>query len=103
MTRAARCSMASIPRSNSAPLIPPAGSSTVSSANRLAESGQIHPQIPPTRLENNPDDKVSELIVLGQSALNVEINVKDEIVAAAQGSFYLAQMLSREVCKRGGI
>src|SRR2546422_11467961 len=49
MTRAGRYSMASIPRSNSAPLMPPAGSSTVSSANRIAERGPNHPQIPRTR------------------------------------------------------
>ena len=53
--------------------------------------------------ENNPDEKVREVIVLGQRALNVDINVADEIVAAASGSFYLTQMLSREVCKRAGV
>lgn len=53
--------------------------------------------------ENNPDETVRELIVLGQRALNIEINVIDDVVAASQGSFYLAQMLSREVCKRAGI
>src|SRR6516225_9780956 len=41
MTTAGHCSMAWIPRSNSAPLIPPAGSFTASSANRLTEPGQI--------------------------------------------------------------
>ena len=53
--------------------------------------------------ENNPDDTVRELITLGQRALNIEINVVGEVVAASQGSFYLAQMLGREVCKRAGI
>jgi len=53
--------------------------------------------------ESNPDDKVHELIKLGAAALNVTINVEDEIVAAAQGSFYLAQMLSQEVCKRAKV
>ena len=40
-------------RTNSAPSIPLAGNSTVSSVNRPAESGQIHPQIPPTRHFSN--------------------------------------------------
>jgi hypothetical protein len=47
--------------------------------------------------ENNPDDTVRELIVLGQKALNIEINVIDEVVAASQGSFYLAQMLAKDI------
>jgi hypothetical protein len=53
--------------------------------------------------ESNPDEKVVELVRKGAQALNITMNVQDEIVAAAQGSFYLAQMLSREVCKRAGV
>ncbi|MEZ4450411.1 MAG: TIR domain-containing protein [Nannocystaceae bacterium] len=53
--------------------------------------------------ESNPDDKVAELVALGSTALDIDLNVADEIVQAAQGSFYLAQMLSRETCKRAGI
>jgi len=53
--------------------------------------------------ENNPDERVRELVTLGEKALNVQINVAEEIVSASQGSFYLAQMLSREVCKRADI
>ncbi len=53
--------------------------------------------------ESNPDEKVRALVEQGARELNVNINVADEIVDAAQGSFYLAQMLSREVCKRANI
>lgn len=53
--------------------------------------------------ESNPDEKVAELIALGSEALNVDLNVASEIVRAAHGSFYLAQMLCRETCKRAGI
>jgi hypothetical protein len=53
--------------------------------------------------ERNPDDKVRTLIEQGARELNITINVIEEIVAASQGSFYLAQMLSREVCKRAGL
>jgi hypothetical protein len=48
--------------------------------------------------ENNSDDKVRALITQGLNILNVRINVVEEIVAASQGSFYLAQMLCRELC-----
>ena len=55
------------------------------------------------RFESNPDSKVQQVIEKGELSLHVSINVKDEIVAAAQGSFYIAQMLAREVCKRASI
>jgi len=53
--------------------------------------------------ESNPDDKVLSLVRQGANELNIDISVANEIVDAAQGSFYLAQMLSREICKRDGI
>jgi len=55
------------------------------------------------RFETEPDEKVSELLGRGQNALNIKLNVFDEIVAAASGSFYLAQMLAREVCLAAGL
>jgi hypothetical protein len=53
--------------------------------------------------ETNPDEKVHDLIELGEAALNVAINVKDEIVQAAHGSFYIAQMLSHQTCLDAGV
>src|SRR5208337_3952162 len=53
--------------------------------------------------ENNPDEKVRARAAQGDRELNIMINVIDEIVEASQGSFYLAQTVSREVCKRAGI
>ena len=53
--------------------------------------------------EVEPDDKIRDLIAKGENSLNIEINVTEEIVKAANGSLYLAQMLSREVCLRAGI
>lgn len=53
--------------------------------------------------ESNPDDRVEQLIQKGESALNVNLNTKDEIVREAQGSFFLAQMLSLEVCTSAGV
>lgn len=48
--------------------------------------------------EANPDEKVHSLLSQGERALNVLLSVKDEVVREARGSFYLAQMLAREVC-----
>jgi hypothetical protein len=50
------------------------------------------------RFETNPDYKISELLEKGEMALNVKINVSEEIIATAHGSFYLAQLLAHEVC-----
>ena len=50
------------------------------------------------RFETEPDEKICELIHKGEKALNIDINVGDEIVESVRGSFYLAQMLCREVC-----
>lgn len=52
--------------------------------------------------EENPDALVSQVLKLGEDALKVEINIKDEIVASTNGSFYLAQMLAYHTCLDGG-
>lgn len=54
-------------------------------------------------LETNPDEKVAELLALGEAALNIGLNVKQEIVEAAHGSFYIAQMLAHQACLDSGI
>jgi hypothetical protein len=74
-----------------------AGQSLISFAHDLVNRLDIIP------FESNPDEKVLALVSQGAAALNVEFNVEGEIVASAQGSFYLAQMLSREVCKCSGV
>jgi Holliday junction resolvasome RuvABC ATP-dependent DNA helicase subunit len=55
------------------------------------------------RFETEPDEKISELIGRGEQALNAKLNVFEEIVVAVNGSFYLAQMLAREVCLSAGV
>ena len=74
-----------------------AGQSLINFAHDLVNRIDIIP------FESNPDEKVTALVQQGTDALNVDLNVTSEIVASAQGSFYLAQMLSREVCKRASI
>ena len=47
--------------------------------------------------------KVSELVGLGESALNIEIEAKPRIIEGAQGSFYLAQLLCHALCTEAGV
>lgn len=54
------------------------------------------------RFETEPDEKIIELIRKGEEALRIEINVIDELVESVRGSFYLAQMLCREICLASG-
>jgi hypothetical protein len=53
--------------------------------------------------EENPDALVGEILRLGEQTLKVAINIKEEIIAAANGSFYLAQMLAYHTCLDAGI
>jgi hypothetical protein len=50
------------------------------------------------RFESNPDSKVAELVSKGEAALNIKLNVADEIVSASQGSFYIGQLLAQAAC-----
>ena len=74
-----------------------AGENLISFAHDLVNRIDIVP------FESNSNDRVMQVVTQGREALNVDINVEDEIVTAAQGSFYLAQMLAREVCQRAQI
>lgn len=74
-----------------------AGRNLISFAHDLVNRIDVVP------FESNSDEKVAELVALGAEALNIEISVTEDIVQAAQGSFYLAQMLCRETCKRADI
>ncbi len=73
-----------------------AGESLISFAGDLANRLETIP------FEINPDSKVLELLTLGEKELNISINIKDEIVTASNGSFYLAQMLAFNTCLEAG-
>jgi hypothetical protein len=77
--------------------IPNAGQSLISFGKDLANRIEV------IAFEANPEHKVEELVKLGERALNVSINIRDEIVAAAQGSFSIAQMLSYNTCVKAGV
>lgn len=50
------------------------------------------------KFEVEPSNKIEELIRLGEAALNVVLEAVPQVVDAAEGSFYLAQMLCLELC-----
>jgi TIR domain/ATPase family associated with various cellular activities (AAA) len=43
-------------------------------------------------------DRVERLLELGEEALNIELGIRSDLVAAAAGSYYLAQLLAYEAC-----
>lgn len=69
-----------------------AGENLVQFAHDLVNRLDIVP------FESNPDERVEELLSKGQEALNFRLNIVLEIIQAAKGSFFLAQMLALEVC-----
>lgn len=77
--------------------IPNAGQSLLSFGTDLTNRLEI------LRLETNPTEKINKLIDLGETCLNVSVNIRDEIVEASQGSFYIAQMLCYHTLIRSNI
>ncbi|NIJ91889.1 hypothetical protein FHT12_000547 [Xanthomonas campestris] len=55
------------------------------------------------RLESNPDDKVEDLVTLGEKELNVTFDHKRAIAERAEGSFQIAQLLCHKLCTSSGI
>ncbi len=55
------------------------------------------------RMESNPTEKISELILKGESALKISIRDKDRIAERSQGSFHIAQHLCHHLCIEGGV
>lgn len=53
--------------------------------------------------ESNPEHKIDELLEKGERELNLKINIKNDIVNASHGSFYIAQMLAHQTCLDSGI
>lgn len=74
-----------------------AGDNLISFGHDLASRVEIIP------FETNHNGKIEELVTKGEKCLNVKLNVKPEIIAAAQGSFFIAQKLAYETCIRADI
>nr|WP_295869642.1 TIR domain-containing protein [uncultured Chitinophaga sp.] len=58
----------------------------------------LNNRIDTVKLERNKDDKVRQLIKLGESVLNIEIAAKEQIIKLSKGSFHIAQLLCNELC-----
>lgn len=61
-------------------------------------SPDLNNRIDTIKFEANPDNKIEKMILLGEEALNVKINIKDDIIAESHGSFHIAQLLAQEAC-----
>lgn len=61
-------------------------------------SPDLNNRIDTIRFEANPEEKLEEMITLGENALNIELNIKSEIVEESKGSFHIAQLLAKETC-----
>lgn len=61
-------------------------------------SPDLNNRIDTIRFEANPESKVLELINKGEKALNININIKEDVIKEASGSFHIAQMLCKEIC-----
>jgi hypothetical protein len=77
--------------------IPNVGQSLIAFGKDLSNRIEVIP------FEANPEYKVRELLEKGERELHVEINMREEIIDASQGSFYIAQMLCYDTCIRGNI
>ncbi|CAD7036216.1 TIR domain-containing protein [Pseudorhizobium halotolerans] len=55
------------------------------------------------KLEANPKELIQKVIHLGEEALNVSINGREELADRAQGSFQLVQLLCHKMCVLDGV
>lgn len=74
-----------------------AGENLISFASDLTNRIEI------IKFESNSIEKVEELISKGEEALKIKIKNKDEIATAAQGSFFIAQLLCYHLCLQTNI
>ncbi len=61
-------------------------------------SPDLNNRIDTIRFEANPEEKIEEMLSLGEASLNIKLNIKSEIVNESKGSFHIAQLLAKETC-----
>lgn len=66
-------------------------------------SPDLNNRIATIHFETNPDDKIRELIALGENALNFEFDNVDTIIENCLGSFHIAQLLCEISCEQNSI
>ncbi|MBS0299267.1 MAG: TIR domain-containing protein [Proteobacteria bacterium] len=59
-------------------------------------SPDLNNRIDTIKFEANPDEKVEEMLTLGERTLEITLNIKAEIIQEAKGSFHIAQILAKE-------
>ncbi|HXW59439.1 MAG TPA: TIR domain-containing protein [Solirubrobacteraceae bacterium] len=64
----------------------------------LVGSSDLLTRITVVEFERNPDERVEELVSLGEQWLNVRIPNHDLVLTEARGSFLLAQLICRAAC-----
>jgi len=72
--------------------------------NKLIQhAGDLGLRVDVFKLESNSEEKIEELITLGEKALNITIERKEEIAGRAEGSFQIAQLLCHKICTLSGV
>lgn len=74
-----------------------AGRSLISSSPDLANRIEV------IRFEVEPSSKIAELVEAGETALNISIDARQNIIENARGSFYIAQLLCWDACIEAGV
>lgn len=69
----------------------------------IADAPDLANRIETIKFEVEQPRQIEKMVTLGEAALNVSIEAKQQIVAAAQGSFYIAQLLCFEMCLSSGV
>lgn len=64
----------------------------------ISFSPDLNNRIDTIKFEANPDEKIEEMLTLGETALNIELNIKGDIINDSKGSFHIAQLLAKETC-----
>lgn len=64
----------------------------------ISFSPDLNNRIDTIKFEANPAEKIDEMLSLGEEALNVGLNIKNEIIEDSKGSFHIAQLLAKETC-----
>ena len=61
-------------------------------------AADLNNRIDTIKFERNADEKVAELFEKGSEALNVKMDIGEEIIKNSYGSFHIAQLLSFNAC-----
>lgn len=66
--------------------------------NLISFGSDLNTRIEVITFGTNSNEKIEELLEAGERELKIKLNVKNEIIKASNGSFYLAQMLAYYTC-----